>query len=120
MTTSTAIATVASKSLRRTNAIIISRKPPNCIGNLQPSAAELKKLGIKVRDFASEKTLPPARTVYFHRQILPGVARQVIRRQKTQEDVSQLQQSHWYVNKTYQMLYIMLITLNIISRAHNI
>ena len=48
------------------NATILSRKPTRHIGNLQPSAAELKKLGIKVRDFASEKTLPPVRTVYFH------------------------------------------------------
>ena len=57
---STVIATVASKPLRHTNATIISLKPPNHIGNLQPSAAKLKKLGIKVRDFASEKTLPLA------------------------------------------------------------
>ena len=106
-------AMVASKSLSRANATIITWKPPSCIGNLQPSAAELKKLGIKVRDFASEKTLPPARTVYLHRQILPGVARQVIRRQKTEEDVSQLQQSHWYVNRFPHQILCILITLNI-------
>ena len=47
-------------------------------------------LGIKVRDFASEKTLPPAQTVYLHHQILSGVVRQVLTRQKTEEDVSQL------------------------------
>jgi len=85
---------VASKPLRRANATIISRKPLSHTGNQQPSAAELKRLGIKVRDFAFEKTLPPARTVYLHRQILPGVARRVITRQKTEEDISQLQQSH--------------------------
>ena len=96
MTMSTA--TVASKPLSRANATIIPRKPPSRIGNLQPSAAELEKLGIRVRDFAYEKTLPPARTVYLHRQILPGVARQVIRRQKTEEDVLQC---HWYVNRTH-------------------
>ena len=108
---STAI--VASKSLSCANAIIIPRKPPSCIGNLQPSAAELKKLGIKVRDLASEKTLPPARTVYLHCQILPGVARQVIRRQKTEEDISQLQQSHWYVNRIPHQILCIFITLNI-------
>jgi len=80
--------TVALKSLRRANAAIISRKPPSHAGNQQPSAAELKRLGIKIRDFAYEKNLPPARTVYLHRQILPGVARQVVTRQKTEEDVS--------------------------------
>ena len=85
------LATIASKPLSRATAKIKSQKPRSCIKNRQPSAAELKKLGIKVRDFALEKTLPPARTVYLHRQILPGVARQVIRRQKTEEDVSQLQ-----------------------------
>ena len=89
---------ITSKSLSRANATIISQKPPSRIGNRQPSAAEFKKLGIKVRDFAHEKTLPPARTVYLHRQILPGVVRQVIRHQKTEEDI---QQSHWYVNRTH-------------------
>ena len=88
-TMSTSTGMTASKPLSRANATIISRKPPSHIGNRQPSAAELKRLGIKVRDFASEKTLPPARTVYLHRQILPGVARQAITRQKT-EDVLQL------------------------------
>lgn len=110
---STSLATIASKPLSRANAKIKSQKPRSRIKNRQPSAAELKKLGIKVRDFASEKTLPPARTVYLHRQILPGVARQVIRRQKTEEDVSQLQPSLGYVNRTHQILCIMLITLNI-------
>jgi hypothetical protein len=81
---------VASKPLSRENATIISRKPPSRIGNCQPSAAKLKRLGIKVRDFASEKTLPTARTVYLHHQILPGVVRQLITRQKTEEDVLQL------------------------------
>ena len=88
MSTSTRM--VASKPLSRANATIISRKPPSRIGNCQPSVAELKMLGIKVRDFASEKTLPPARTVYLHHQILSGVVRQVLTRQKTEEDVSQL------------------------------
>ena len=86
--------TVTCKPLSRANAVIISRKPSSCVGNQQPSAAKLKRLGIKVRDFASEKTLPPARTVHFHRQILPGVTRQTITRQKTEEDVSRSQQSH--------------------------
>jgi hypothetical protein len=107
----------ASKPLSRANATIISRKPPSRIGNQQPSAAELKRLGIKVRDFAFEKTLPPARTIYLHRQILPGVARQAITRQKTEEDILQLQQGHhemrrldWYVDRTHP---IMLMTSNI-------
>ena len=60
-------AMVASKPLSCTNATIVPQKPPSHIGNLQPSAAELEKLGIRVRDFAYEKTLPPARTVYLHR-----------------------------------------------------
>jgi hypothetical protein len=89
---STPIGMVASKPLSRANAVIIpSRKPPSRVGNLQPSVAELKKLGIRVRDFASEKTLPPVRTLYLHRQILPGVARQVIARQRTEEDLQQSQ-----------------------------
>ena len=79
---------VASKPLHRANAVIIpTRKPLSHVGNLQPSATELKKLGIRVRDFAFEKTLLPVRTVHFHHQILPGVARPVIARQKTEEDL---------------------------------
>jgi hypothetical protein len=79
---------VASKPLHRANAVIISsRKPLSRVGNLQPSATELKKLGIRVRDFAFEKTLPPVQTLHFHRQILPAVARPVIARQKTEEDL---------------------------------
>ena len=86
---------VASKPLHHTNAVIIlSRKPLSHVGNLQPSATELKKLGIRVRDFAFEKTLPPVQTLHFHRQILPGVTRQTITRQKTEEDISRSQQSH--------------------------
>ena len=82
-----------SKPLSRANAIVISKKPQSRVGNQQPSSADLKKLGIKVRDFAYEKTLPPVRTVHLHRQVLPGVARQTITRQKTEEDASQSQQS---------------------------
>jgi len=85
--------TNASKPLSRANAIVISKKPQSRVGNQQPSSADLKKLGIKVRDFAYEKTLPPVRTVHLHRQVLPGVARQTITRQKTEEDASQSQRS---------------------------
>jgi hypothetical protein len=115
MSTSTGMA--ASKPLSRANATVISRKPPSRIRNQQPSVAELKSLGIKVKDFAYEKTLPPPRTVYLHRQILPGIAKQAITREKTEEDVLQLQQSHhemrrldWYVDRTHP---IMLMTSNI-------
>jgi hypothetical protein len=80
----------APKPLSRANAVIISGKPSSRVGNQQPSAAELKRLGIEVRDFAYEKTLLPARTVRLHRQILPSAAMQVLARQKT-EDLSQLQ-----------------------------
>ena len=82
--------TGTSKPLSRANAAIISKKPQSRIGN-QPSAADLNKLGIKVRDFAYEKTLPPVRTIHLHRQVLPGVMRQTIARQKTEEDASQSQ-----------------------------
>ena len=107
----------ASKPLSHANATVISRKPPSHIRNQQPSVAELKRLGIKVRDFAYEKTLPLPRTVYLHRQILPGIVKQAIMCQKTEEDVLQLQQSHhemrrldWYVDRTHP---IMLMTSNI-------
>jgi len=92
-TVSTSIGMTASKPLRRANAVIIpsrTRKPLSRVGNLQPSAAELNKLGIKVRDFASEKTLPPVRTLHLHRQILPGVARPIAR-QNTEEDLQKMQ-----------------------------
>ncbi|KDR83980.1 hypothetical protein GALMADRAFT_236532 [Galerina marginata CBS 339.88] len=59
----------------------------------QPSVEELKKLGIKVRDFAYESTLPPLRTIYRHpRQIQPGVPRP-LQRQVTEPDQSDSQQS---------------------------
>ena len=57
MSTSTGMA--ASKPLSRANATVISRKPLSRIRNQQPSVAELKRLGITVKDFAYEKTLPP-------------------------------------------------------------
>ncbi|KIL67257.1 hypothetical protein M378DRAFT_9505, partial [Amanita muscaria Koide BX008] len=44
----------------------------------QPTAAELTKYGIKVRDFAIESTLPPIAPVYLHPtqiQPNPGVSR---------------------------------------------
>jgi len=66
-------------------------KPPSCVGN-QPSATELKRLGIKVRDFALEKTLQPAHTVYIHRQILPASLMQITH--QNTEGVLQLQQSY--------------------------
>ena len=52
-------------------------KPPIMVQDEQPTAADLAKLGIKVRDFAYEKTdLPPVRTIYRHpRQIQPAVNR---------------------------------------------
>ncbi|KAF8969425.1 hypothetical protein BDZ97DRAFT_1795586 [Flammula alnicola] len=56
-------------------------------GNQQPTAADLKKLGIKVRDFAYESTLPPVPTVYCHpRQIQPSVNRNPVQRQSTETD----------------------------------
>jgi hypothetical protein len=92
--------TNTSKPLSRANAEIISKKPQSRVGNQQPSTADLKKLGIKVRDFAYEKTLPPVRTVHLHRQVLPGVARQTIARQKTEEDASQSQSQPRMVDRT--------------------
>jgi len=92
--------TSTSKPLSRANAEIISKKPQSRVGNQQPSTVDLKKLGIKVRDFAYEKTLPPVRTVHLHRQVLPGVARQTIARQKTEEDASQSQSQPRMVDRT--------------------
>jgi hypothetical protein len=92
--------TSTSKPLSRANAAIISKKPQSRVGNQQPSTADLKKLGIKVRDFAYEKTLPPVRTIHLHRQVLPGVARQTIARQKTEEDASQSQSQPRMVDRT--------------------
>ncbi|KIM46410.1 hypothetical protein M413DRAFT_441504 [Hebeloma cylindrosporum] len=85
--------TNTAKPLSRANAAIISKKPQSRVKDKQPSTADLKKFGVKVRDFAYEKTLPPVRTVHLHRQVLPGVVRQSIARQKTEEDASQSQQS---------------------------
>jgi len=58
----------------------------------QPTAAQLAMLGIRVRDFAHERTLPPVRTVYRQpRQIQPSVPRQ-LRREDT-EPLDNTQQS---------------------------
>ncbi|KJA29826.1 hypothetical protein HYPSUDRAFT_196158 [Hypholoma sublateritium FD-334 SS-4] len=62
-------------------------KPPIMVQDEQPTAADLAKLGIKVRDFAYEKTdLPPVRTIYRHpRQIQPAVNRNHgVQRQSTE------------------------------------
>jgi hypothetical protein len=46
----------------------------------QPTVAQLARLGIKVRDFIHESTLPPVRTVYRQpRQIQPSLPRQLHR-----------------------------------------
>ncbi|KAL0949258.1 hypothetical protein HGRIS_009336 [Hohenbuehelia grisea] len=52
-----------------------------------PSAEELERLGIKVRDFAYESTLPPI-APWVHRQILPSVGP---RRENTEPDIEQSQ-----------------------------
>lgn len=58
----------------------------------QPTAAQLATLGIKVRDFAYESTLPPVRTVYRQpRQIQPSVPRQLHR--EDTEPLDNIQQS---------------------------
>lgn len=42
--------------------------------SVQPTTTDLASLGVKVRDFAYESTLPPVRPVYLHpRQIQPGI-----------------------------------------------
>jgi len=59
----------------------------------QPTAAQLAMLGIKVRDFAHERTLPPVRTVYRQpRQIQPSVPRQ-LRREDTEPLDNNIQQN---------------------------
>jgi hypothetical protein len=58
----------------------------------QPTAAQLARLGIKVRDFVHESTLPPVRTVYRQpRQIQPSVPRQLHR--EDTEPLDDIQQS---------------------------
>src|SRR5258708_5077814 len=60
----------------------------------QPTAAQLAMLGIKVRDFAHERTLPPVRTVYRQpRQIQPSVPRQLRREDTEPLDNNQQNQS---------------------------
>jgi hypothetical protein len=46
----------------------------------QPTPTDLAKLGIKVRDFAYESTLPPVRSVYLQpQQIQPSIPKRVCR-----------------------------------------
>ncbi|KAF8165563.1 hypothetical protein B0H34DRAFT_793936 [Crassisporium funariophilum] len=54
----------------------------------QPSAATLGSMGIKVRDFAYESTLPPIRPIFRHpRQIQPGVVRaNPLKRERTETE----------------------------------
>lgn len=81
----TSTATIAGPSKPAKNRV--PRKPPIMVQDEQPTAADLAKLGIKVRDFAYEKTdLPPVRTIYRHpRQIQPAVTRNHgVQRQSTE------------------------------------
>ena len=51
-------------------------KPTSLPSSHQPSAAELARLKIKVKDFAYYNTLPPVRTVYLQpKQIQPSIPR---------------------------------------------
>ncbi|KAF8914204.1 hypothetical protein CPB84DRAFT_1758696 [Gymnopilus junonius] len=68
-----------------------SSKPQSKVANRQPTASELKALGIRVRDFAYESKLPPLPTIYRHpQQIQPGIARP-LERTVTETDGSQSQ-----------------------------
>ncbi|KAF5364338.1 hypothetical protein D9756_000189 [Leucocoprinus leucothites] len=56
--------------------VAIARRKP--VFSEQPSVSKLLELGVKVRDFAYESTLPPVPTVYLQpRQIQPSVPKDV-------------------------------------------
>ena len=91
---------VASKPLSHANAIIISQKLPSHIGNLQPSPTKLKKLGIKVRDFTSEK-------LYHQPELCISIAKSYLVLPGRLLDIKRLKNiyskatGNWYMNRTY-------------------
>jgi hypothetical protein len=67
-----------------------SRQP--AIHDPQPTSGELARLGVRVRDFVYDTTLPPVRPVYRQpRQIQPSIPRQLQREDTEPVDESQSQ-----------------------------
>ncbi|PPQ77684.1 hypothetical protein CVT25_011119 [Psilocybe cyanescens] len=65
-------------------------KPPVRVDKEKPTLAYLKRLGIKIRDFAYESTLPPVPTYRIQsRQIQPAIPRQLQRQSTEPDDGSQ-------------------------------
>lgn len=67
-----------SKNTVKGSGIPVPRARRKPVHSEQPSVSKLSELGIKVRDFAYESTLPPVPTVYLQpRQIQPSVPKDV-------------------------------------------